>query len=414
MGTGKKICQWALTVSLIHVFRYTVNDFLSMFEDAAWDDPTTDQSSSESEEEDGVANMCMLPPVELPVAASDCDSDLSDNENTGNLNRLPRRLLNAECCVSGGDQQIRKLMRKNNVFESDEDETPVKKARKCDTLPDNDMAPQPPPLESSSSSEHESDTEDVVSAPPAQRRNIVVKGAIGPKRVQKKYAWSNELKPVYSIPNRDHIYHPSAQDLLKENAKSPGTVFLSMFPPNLVDILIRESNLYSQQNGRNLGMDKTEALSFLGILLLSGYNRLPYRRLYWSESADVRNSLVSDSMRRNRFDDIIRDLHFRDNTNLSGDRYYKVRPLFGELNGAFKQADVAEDISIDETMVPYFGKHGTKQFIRGKPIRFGFKLWSLASSTGYMYHVEPYCGSSTRLPNTGYGQGTNVVLGLVD
>ncbi|CAI6371246.1 unnamed protein product [Macrosiphum euphorbiae] len=29
--------------------------------------------------------------------------------------------------------------------------------------------------------------------------------------------------------------------------------------------------------------------------------------------------------------------------------------------------------SIDESMVPYFGRHGCKQFIRGKPIRFGFK-----------------------------------------
>ena len=44
--------------------------------------------------------------------------------------------------------------------------------------------------------------------------------------------------------------------------------------------------------------------------------------------------------------------------NLSGDRYayYKVRPIFEGLTGAFKQADVAEDISIDETMIPYLGK----------------------------------------------------------
>ena len=67
------------------------------------------------------------------------------------------------------------------------------------------------------------------------------------------------------------------------------------------------------------------------------------------------------------------------NTNLSGDRYayYKVRPILEELTETFKQADVAEDIIIDETMIPYFGKHGTKQFIREKPIRLSFNLWFL-------------------------------------
>ena len=53
----------------------------------------------------------------------------------------------------------------------------------------------------------------------------------------------------------------------------------------------------------------------------------------------------------------------------------KVRPILEELTGVFKQTDVAEDFSIDETMIPYFGKHGTKQFIREKPIRLSFNLW---------------------------------------
>ena len=71
----------------------------------------------------------------------------------------------------------------------------------------------------------------------------------------------------------------------------------------------RESNLYSQQKGRSLGIDKIEALTLLGITLLSEYNRLPYRRLHWSESADIHNSLVSDSLRRNMFNDIVSDLY---------------------------------------------------------------------------------------------------------
>ncbi|ROI93612.1 PiggyBac transposable element-derived protein 3 [Anabarilius grahami] len=58
--------------------------------------------------------------------------------------------------------------------------------------------------------------------------------------------------------------------------------------------------------------------------------------------------------------------------------------------------------------------HGCKQFIRGKPIRFGFKIWSLASSSGFVYQMEPYAGSHTRLIETGLGQGPSVVLGLAE
>ena len=50
-------------------------------------------------------------------------------------------------------------------------------------------------------------------------------------------------------------------------------------------------------------------------------------------------------------------------------------------------------LSIDEQMVPYFGRHSAKMFIRGKPIRFGYKNWILASSDGYSYKFGTYTGA---------------------
>ena len=43
-------------------------------------------------------------------------------------------------------------------------------------------------------------------------------------------------------------------------------------------------------------------------------------------------------------------------------------------------------------MVPYFGKHYAKMFIRGKLIRFGYKNWVLALSDGYPFKCETYTG----------------------
>ena len=53
-------------------------------------------------------------------------------------------------------------------------------------------------------------------------------------------------------------------------------------------------------------------------------------------------------------------------------------------------------------------------FIRGKPIRFGFKFWCIISCEKYRLHAEPYCGVDTDLQDTGLGQGADVVLGLIE
>ncbi|KAM3849818.1 piggyBac transposable element-derived protein 3-like [Diretmus argenteus] len=192
-------------------------------------------------------------------------------------------------------------------------------------------------------------------------------------------------------------------------------LFLLMYPPTLREITIEMSNLYSTQTkGKHLNLGMDELLTFYGILLTSGYNTLPRRHMYWSTDDDVHNDMISDAMRRNRFDDVMASVHVVDNTKITDDPFYKIRPIFSELNQAYKVMQFQECLSVDESMIPYYGRHGCKQFIRGKPIRFGFKLWSLASSSGYMYHMEPYAGLHTLLPDTGLGQGPSVILGLAE
>lgn len=66
-------------------------------------------------------------------------------------------------------------------------------------------------------------------------------------------------------------------------------------------------------------------------------------------------------------------------------------------------------LSVDEIIIPYNSRHECKQFIRGKPIHFAYKLQSLALSTGSMYG-DPH----TLLPETGLGQRPSVVLGLAE
>ncbi|KAK7162551.1 hypothetical protein R3I93_006776 [Phoxinus phoxinus] len=172
------------------------------------------------------------------------------------------------------------------------------------------------------------------------------------------------------------------------------------------------SNTYAAQKGANLNLTDEELLTFYGILLTTGYNSVPRRRFLWSGDNDVNNTSIKDAMRRNRFDEIMASIHVVDNMKITDDPFFKVRPVFEELNKVNKTMTIQEYLAVDEMMIEYFGRHGCKQFIRGKPIRFD--LWSLASSSGFVYQMEPNAGSHTRLVETGLGQGPSVVLGLAE
>ena len=79
------------------------------------------------------------------------------------------------------------------------------------------------------------------------------------------------------------------------------------------------------------------------------------------------------------------------------------------------QAVFSHDISVDETMVPYYGRHICKQHIHGKPIRFGYKLWSARNPAGYLIQFISYQGSkSAQLPEQqSLVYGAAVVLQLL-
>src|SRR6218665_1261651 len=82
-------------------------------------------------------------------------------------------------------------------------------------------------------------------------------------------------------------------------------------------------------------------------------------------------NIVSSTMSRNRFGDLKRYLHLSDNdkTYLS-DKLHKIRPFITQINEKLIQHCMySRFLSIDEEMVPYFGHHSAKMFIRSKPIR---------------------------------------------
>ena len=75
------------------------------------------------------------------------------------------------------------------------------------------------------------------------------------------------------------------------------------------------------------------------------------------------------------------------------DKLSKIRPLLENLKEKSILHFIPErNLSYDESMIKYFGKHDMKLCIRGKPIRLGCKAWTLTTECGYLISTEIYQG----------------------
>jgi hypothetical protein len=177
----------------------------------------------------------------------------------------------------------------------------------------------------------------------------------------------------------------------------PFEIFLKFITFEYMDELAKQTKLYAMQKGFEYEITGKEIGQFLGLLLFSGYHSVPNERLYWSTSDDMNIAVVQQTMSRNAFMKIKQFFHLVDNSSIrSGDKLAKISPFYDYLITKFTQFGVFhESLSIDESMVPYYGHHSCKMFIRVKPIRFGYKIWMMCSSNGYPYNLQIYSGKDS-------------------
>ena len=137
--------------------------------------------------------------------------------------------------------------------------------------------------------------------------------------------------------------------------------------------------------------------------------------MYWEHNGDTYSSTVSSLLSRNRFDEIMQNLHLADNSNLDKeDKFAKVKPLTDKLNEqCFPNYLPEQLLNIDESMVRYFVRHGCKQYMRNKPVKFGYKFWVAATPLGYAIQFYPYAGKDENY-DSNLGLGGSVVATLAE
>ena len=154
----------------------------------------------------------------------------------------------------------------------------------------------------------------------------------------------------------------------------------------------------------------------LGLCILMGVVKKPVIKLYWSTKAMMATPFYSEALPRDRFLQILSNMHFANNADDDGnDRLFKIRHVVETIISNFRETFTPyQNIATDESLLKFHGRLGFKRYNPYKKARFGIKVYKVCQSSGpaagYTWNMKIYCGQDRtydRLPAS-----TKVVLDL--
>jgi len=182
--------------------------------------------------------------------------------------------------------------------------------------------------------------------------------------------------------------------------------FLQMFDLELAERIVSETNHYAttreNQNTEWKTLTVPEFQSFLGTIMLMGLHTLPALENYWSTNYYLGTPNIVAKFPRDRFKNILRELHFNDNRSAiprgetGHDRAHKVRPVIRSVLEKCQTLYVPHrENSVDEAMVKFKGRSSLKQYMPKKPIKRGYKVWCRCDAhNGFTCDFQVYLGAS--------------------
>ena len=97
--------------------------------------------------------------------------------------------------------------------------------------------------------------------------------------------------------------NPNLERLKNLSIDCPLQFYKEIMPDDFIEKVVEQSKLYAEQNKNKswskwqneVTMDNMRVIE--GVMLISGYNILPSRRLFWEQRSDTYNSMVAENIR---------------------------------------------------------------------------------------------------------------------
>ncbi|XP_063634940.1 piggyBac transposable element-derived protein 3-like [Cydia splendana] len=201
---------------------------------------------------------------------------------------------------------------------------------------------------------------------------------------------------------------------------TPVQFFLKLFPPELIETIVEQTNLYVVQKdpSNTFRVTDLDIRQFIGIVFLMSLIKLPRVTSHWAPILGT--ELIQRTMALNKFEKIRQLLHFNDNSKAvprsdpNHDRIFKFRPVVDTLNTSYKEITLEKQLCVDEQMCSTKARNVLKRYNPNKPHKWGYKIYVLSGVSGFAYKTEIETGTEN-VVNQGepdLGASSNVVMRL--
>jgi len=152
-----------------------------------------------------------------------------------------------------------------------------------------------------------------------------------------------------------------------------------------------------------------------------GIVKKPSLKDCWFTDPLLHTPIFSNQMSRNRYECILRGLHFADNSAPNPcDKLWKLGLFLPEIQKQFEiRVNLGKFLCVDESLMPFHGRLGFRQYHPLKRARYGIKYFSLVdtetkSLSSFKIYLGKGTGQDSQLQKELKMGGATVVLLLQD
>jgi len=174
----------------------------------------------------------------------------------------------------------------------------------------------------------------------------------------------------------------------------PLSFFKLFFDNETIDHIVTHTNINGQKSDEKWSCNRADIRAMLGTLLLMSSAPMRPMRRYWHMQYGW--PAVSNRWSRDRWMKLWWNLHI--NTappppDKHEQRLWEAQPFVDMINRKWSAAlNAGRDLTIDETMIAYRGRHVAVQYMPKKPITIGFKCFTISTLKGYCFTQKLYPG----------------------
>lgn len=200
---------------------------------------------------------------------------------------------------------------------------------------------------------------------------------------------------------------------------TPYEAFRAYWDDTIISYIVTETNLHAQSIQREkfrrewYPTNASEIFILLVFWISLGIVRLPTIKSCFSNMTLLKTEVFRRLFTESRYWNLNAAFHLANGPLPPDDPIHPVRPIVDHINQKFKEMyNLAQDISIDESLTLWKGPLGFKQYIKTKAARFGIKTFQLCeSSTGYLWSFFVYVGKATT--SSPLASSVSTVLNLI-